>query len=251
MDKTQLTDEQIDAFANEGRRNPMGGIYATRVHEFARAIEAAVHTALARSDAAGAPIYQVRETRSTHRSWIDVGVESYSIKQGKKGWEARIVYPAPVAPAAAQMAELRNCATSQTGISAAPHAGATLMPPPGEDPMEPGQNTIEAANERLRAAYCVQQPLPVPDQMALVWRADIMHLMHDWIHKNTCFNEGIQRRKGATLTADDDQIIESWNQVCAERLKNWPDMVRRLFTLLAALPTEQRMSDAERAGVKA
>ncbi|MEX3691172.1 hypothetical protein AB3X91_38740 [Paraburkholderia sp. BR14263] len=54
MDTKQLTDEQIDAFANEGRRNPTGGIYATRVHEFARAIEAAVRTALASSDAARA-----------------------------------------------------------------------------------------------------------------------------------------------------------------------------------------------------
>jgi hypothetical protein len=37
-----LTDEQIDGIANDGMRNVMGGIYATRVHDFARAIEAEV-----------------------------------------------------------------------------------------------------------------------------------------------------------------------------------------------------------------
>ncbi|MCA8427821.1 hypothetical protein LGN30_32045 [Burkholderia seminalis] len=41
MNKT-LTDDQIDAIANEGHRNAAGGIYATSVYEFARAcIEAA------------------------------------------------------------------------------------------------------------------------------------------------------------------------------------------------------------------
>lgn len=36
-----LTDEQIDEIANDGCRNAAGGIYATRVYEFARAILAA------------------------------------------------------------------------------------------------------------------------------------------------------------------------------------------------------------------
>lgn len=34
-----LTDAEIDAIANEGHRNAAGGIYATSVYEFARAIE--------------------------------------------------------------------------------------------------------------------------------------------------------------------------------------------------------------------
>ena len=36
-----LMDEQIDLIANDGRRNAAGGIYSTRVYEFARAIERA------------------------------------------------------------------------------------------------------------------------------------------------------------------------------------------------------------------
>ena len=49
----ELTDEQIDLIANDGCRNAAGGIYATRVYEFARAIEQAARAAL--SDAAQAP----------------------------------------------------------------------------------------------------------------------------------------------------------------------------------------------------
>ncbi|WP_433705840.1 hypothetical protein [Paraburkholderia sacchari] len=54
MDANKLTDEQIDLIANDGMRNVAGGIYATRVYEFARAIESEVRAAL--SDAAQAPL---------------------------------------------------------------------------------------------------------------------------------------------------------------------------------------------------
>jgi hypothetical protein len=37
-----LTDEEIDLIANDGMRNAAGGIYSTRVHEFARAVIEAV-----------------------------------------------------------------------------------------------------------------------------------------------------------------------------------------------------------------
>lgn len=39
--RTPLTDTEIDAIANDGHRNAAGGIYATSVYAFARAIEAA------------------------------------------------------------------------------------------------------------------------------------------------------------------------------------------------------------------
>ncbi len=41
----RLTDEQIDELANDGYRNAAGGIYATCVYEFARAIESALAAA--------------------------------------------------------------------------------------------------------------------------------------------------------------------------------------------------------------
>ncbi|MBJ9709842.1 ASCH/PUA domain-containing protein [Burkholderia gladioli] len=63
---------------------------------------------------------------------------------------------------------------------AAPVAQAVLKAPEGEDPMADGQRGADAGLKRLRAAYCVQQPAPVPDQMALVWRADVMNLALDY-----------------------------------------------------------------------
>jgi BMFP domain-containing protein YqiC len=46
------------------------------------------------------------------------------------------------------------------------------------NPMTEEGDRVLIAENRLRAAYCIQQPLPVPDQMALVFRADIMRAAH-------------------------------------------------------------------------
>lgn len=40
-------------------------------------------------------------------------------------------------------------------------------------------DTAEKRNERLRRAFCRQQPWPVPDQACIVWRADLMHMAND------------------------------------------------------------------------
>ncbi|WP_186083798.1 hypothetical protein [Burkholderia gladioli] len=48
----KLSVDQIDAIANDGHRNAAGGIYATSVHAFARAIE---HAVLAASPAPAIP----------------------------------------------------------------------------------------------------------------------------------------------------------------------------------------------------
>lgn len=66
-----------------------------------------------------------------------------------------------------------------------------LQCPENEDPMADDQRSRDQSIERLTAAYVRQQPLPVPDQMALVWRADIGRLRNDWIHKNACFEEHV------------------------------------------------------------
>jgi hypothetical protein len=52
-----LTDQEIDSLANDGCRNAAGGIYATRVYEFARAIEEVVRERLA----ASAPVQAAAE----------------------------------------------------------------------------------------------------------------------------------------------------------------------------------------------
>ncbi|MDN7724881.1 hypothetical protein [Burkholderia gladioli] len=54
----KLSDEQIDAIANDGHRNAAGGIYATSVHAFAREIEQAV---LAASPAPAIPTVDAAE----------------------------------------------------------------------------------------------------------------------------------------------------------------------------------------------
>jgi hypothetical protein len=68
-----------------------------------------------------------------------------------------------------------------------------LVPPEGVNPMGDGQNSLEEANARLREAYVFQQPLPVPDQMALVFRADIGRLRDSWIHLKACFENNVTK----------------------------------------------------------
>lgn len=75
---------------------------------------------------------------------------------------------------------VRHAMPSQATAAEVP----TLKAPEGEDPMRYGDHSIEASVKRLTAAYCVQQPLPIPDQMALVWRFDIGRLRNDWLRLN-------------------------------------------------------------------
>lgn len=51
--------------------------------------------------------------------------------------------------------------------------------------------------ERLRNAFCLQQPSPVPDQMALVWRVDLMRMQNDLLHKQAFFDLHTRKRKEA------------------------------------------------------
>lgn len=61
--------------------------------------------------------------------------------------------------------------------------------PQGIDPFtDLGENRDAQAYERLRLACVLQQPAPVPDQMALVWRGDIMRMRHDLIRKQAFFD---------------------------------------------------------------
>lgn len=69
-----------------------------------------------------------------------------------------------------------------------------LAKPEGEDPMarpagpfDPDSARI-ASYARLSAAYCVQQKFPIPNQMALVWRADLGRMITDLTHKQAFFD---------------------------------------------------------------
>ncbi|RQT26128.1 hypothetical protein DF037_20785 [Burkholderia contaminans] len=78
-----------------------------------------------------------------------------------------------------------------------------LKCPDGEDPMADGQRSLDQSIERLTAGYVRQQPSPVPDQMALVWRADIGRLRNDWIHKNASFEDYVPERRAIRKAIED------------------------------------------------
>lgn len=63
------------------------------------------------------------------------------------------------------------------------------------------EDTQQKRYERLRKAYCIAQPWPVPDQACLVWRADLMHMAGDLVHKQAYFDNEKRKRDGA-LAAD-------------------------------------------------
>ncbi|MBB3256908.1 hypothetical protein [Paraburkholderia sp. WP4_3_2] len=81
-------------------------------------------------------------------------------------------------------------------------AAPILKAPEGEDPMKHGDRSIEASVKRLTDAYCKQQPLPIPDQMALVWRFDIGRLRNDWIRLNA-WQESVKGNTDAAAQPDE------------------------------------------------
>ncbi|MGS1020305.1 hypothetical protein [Burkholderia glumae] len=66
-----LTDEQIDAIANDGHRNAAGGIYATSVHAFARDIERALLTSPRAADSPRGTSAQIQLERKLTCEAID------------------------------------------------------------------------------------------------------------------------------------------------------------------------------------
>ena len=48
---------------------------------------------------------------------------------------------------------------------------------------------FKRSEERLERAVDLQQPLPVPDQAAIVWRGDLMSLMAELQHKRSVFDD--------------------------------------------------------------
>ena len=63
------------------------------------------------------------------------------------------------------------------------------------------EDTQQKRYERLRKAYCIAQPWPIPDQACLVWRADLMHMAGDLDHKQAYFDNE-KRKRDSALAAD-------------------------------------------------
>lgn len=70
----------------------------------------------------------------------------------------------------------------------------------------------EKAYERLERAYCIQQPWPVPDQACIVWRADLMDMRYDLVHKQAVF-ESWKRERADRSPATRDVLAERLRQV--------------------------------------
>jgi len=73
---------------------------------------------------------------------------------------------------------------------------ALFTKPEGLAPFaNPGPEAKAASYERIRAACALQQPAPVPDQMALVWRADLLRMRADLTRLQAYFDHH-QEAKG-------------------------------------------------------
>lgn len=81
---------------------------------------------------------------------------------------------------------------------------------PANDPV-PGREHSEA---RLRAAYVRQQPSPVPDQLAIVWRLDIGRLLADLTHKRAFFDMHT-KKDGAGIAGQAAPTVEPRPLGCA------------------------------------
>jgi hypothetical protein len=99
-----LTDQEIDSLANDGCRNAAGGIYATRVYEFARAIEEVVRERLAASAPVQAAAEPVATVKITDAGYAQLWVHGICIKSlyGEVGRDAMDTLAARLNHATAQ-----------------------------------------------------------------------------------------------------------------------------------------------------
>jgi hypothetical protein len=106
--------------------------------------------------------------------------------------------------------------------AAVPQATVTLSRPEGEDPMADGQRTLEQSFARLTKAYSEQQPPPVPDQMALVWRFDIGRLRNDWIRLNA-WQKSVQGNAAteSAAQADEREGLETHSQLSTDTVAHF------------------------------
>jgi hypothetical protein len=153
----QITNEQIDAIAEQTFAKHAGRVFGTQwCRDFARDLLAS------------------RPAENSDELKVCLGCNS--------NWPLHdLDCPVAVEALSAPTAPAQSCGDAEQAD--APQA--TFTRPEAEDPMRFGDRSIDASVKRLTEAYCVQQPLPVPDQMALVWRFDIGLLRNDWLRLRT------------------------------------------------------------------
>ncbi|MGN8554470.1 UNVERIFIED_CONTAM: hypothetical protein OHV15_17980 [Microbacterium sp. SLM126] len=72
-------------------------------------------------------------------------------------------------------------------LAALPPALLEVTTEPGVDPNREVGDRFESAMKRLTDAVAVQQPLPIPDQYALVHRRDVLTMRYELQHKRAYF----------------------------------------------------------------
>lgn len=82
---------------------------------------------------------------------------------------------------------------------------------------------FERAEQRLQRAVDLQQPLPVPDQAAIVWRGDLMRLIDELQHKRSVFDDWKKMRAAlASRPAEvGDQIPRESNDALIALARYW------------------------------
>jgi hypothetical protein len=128
----------------------------------------------------------------------------------------------------AQVPELGGFSIGAKGWLVWSAAQQAIAPPAQEDPTQAmldmlgrlhpyeqpyhGDEAKAKVYERLERAFVIQQPWPVPDQAAIVWRGDLMDMRYDLVHKQAAF-ESWKRERAAQSPAARDVLAERRRQV--------------------------------------
>ncbi|CAD6536089.1 hypothetical protein LMG27952_03105 [Paraburkholderia hiiakae] len=155
---------------------------------------------------------------------------------------------------ALETAEQEKAALREMLKDAAPVAPAAVAPllnaPDGEDPMKHGDRSIETSVKRLTEAYCKQQPLPIPDQMALVWRFDIGRLRNDWIRLNAWQESQLaDRRPAKSHCQNGGDVCLAGNRdgvCCPEDSCDIDDGIRAAVPQAGAALTDEQRADIQK-----
>jgi hypothetical protein len=79
-----------------------------------------------------------------------------------------------------------------------------------------GDEAKRRAYERLERAFVIQQPWPIPDQAAIVWRGDLMDMRYALVHRQAVF-ESWKRERADQSPAVRDVLAERRRQIEVEK----------------------------------
>jgi len=122
---------------------------------------------------------------------------------------ARMVRVTLAQQAAAQPAQSEKAAAANAGGLADP-TDEMLDMLGRVHPFAMEQEDRAKAYDRLERAFVIQQPWPVPDQACIVWRADLMDMRYDLVHKQACFDSNRASCADRIPAADADGLPDNY-----------------------------------------